>query len=283
MLRFEDSLPRLPVPSLQETAQRYIKSVHPLLNETEFETTKKAVADFIRPGGAGEKLQERLVAKREDPGVRNWIIDWWNEAAYLGYRDPVVPYVSYFYSHRDDRSRRDPSKRAAAISTAVLEFKKMVDGKTLEPEYMKKLPMAMSSYEYMFNCCRIPAKPSDYPQKYSSEENKHIIVIRKNQFFKVMHEFSGKQLSTKELEWQFKRVYEQAQRSPPVGLLTSQNRDAWTKVLLLDQNGHTSSADLSILGSGEPAECPPIEQEHHSRHRIRFVCGVSRRRQTCHT
>src|SRR5438105_1086752 len=26
MLRFEDSLPRLPVPSLQETAQRYIKS-----------------------------------------------------------------------------------------------------------------------------------------------------------------------------------------------------------------------------------------------------------------
>ncbi|KAF2136832.1 uncharacterized protein K452DRAFT_236842 [Aplosporella prunicola CBS 121167] len=230
MLRFEDSLPRLPVPTLEETAKRYLKSVHPLLNSQEFENTKKAVEEFVQPGGRGEQLQKRLVARREDPNTRNWIYEWWNDAAYLSYRDPVIPYVSYFYSHRDDRKRRDPAKRAAALSTAVLEFKKDVDNKTLEPEYMKKLPIAMSSYEYMFNCCRIPAKPADFPKKYDPAQNKHIVVVRKNQFFKVMHEVDGRQLNTSELEQQFRRVYAKAEKAPPVGLFTSQNRDVWADV-----------------------------------------------------
>jgi carnitine O-acetyltransferase len=228
MLRFEKSLPKLPVPTLEETAARYVKSVHPLVSESEFNHTKKAVADFIKPGGVGEQLQKKLIARREDPKVENWIYEWWNDAAYLAYRDPVVPYVSYFYSHRDDRKRRDPAKRAAAISTSILEFKKQVDSKTLEPEYMKKLPIAMDSYKWMFNCTRIPAKPADYPQKFSAEENKHIIAIRKNQFFKILHEVDGKQLNTSELEAQFRRVYEKAEASPAIGALTSENRDIWT-------------------------------------------------------
>ena len=83
MLRFEDSLPQLPIPTLQETAKRYLKSVHPLLSDQEFENTKKAVAEFIKAGGQGEKLQGRLTARREDPSVKNWIYEWWNSAAYL--------------------------------------------------------------------------------------------------------------------------------------------------------------------------------------------------------
>jgi carnitine O-acetyltransferase len=230
MLRFEDSLPRLPVPTLEETAKRYLKSVHPLLSQTEYEATTKAVDEFVAPGGPGETLQKRLIARREDPNVRNWIAEWWNEAAYMAYRDPVVPYVSYFYSHRDDKKRRNPAKRAAAMSAAVLEFKKMVDNGTLEPEYMKKLPIAMSSYEWMFNCSRVPKKPADTTVKFPFKGNQHILVIRKNQFWTVPHEVNGKTLNTAELELQFQRIYEKAERSPPVGILTSQNRDAWSDV-----------------------------------------------------
>jgi carnitine O-acetyltransferase len=232
MLRFQESLPKLPVPTLQETADRYIKSVHPLLSKQEYEHTKGVVADFIRPGGVGEELQKKLIAKAEDPNVKSWLYDWWNDAAYLTYRDPVVPYVSYFYSYKDDKKRRDPVKRAAAIVTSVLEFKKQVDGKTLEPEYMRKLPMCMDSYQWMFNACRIPEKPADYPVKYSHEENKHFIVARKNRFYKVMHEVDGVQLNTKELEAQFSRIYQLAnsEKVPAVGCLTSENRDIWTDV-----------------------------------------------------
>jgi len=227
MLRFEDSLPRLPVPTLEETSKRYLKSVHPLLNKDEYENTKKAVAEFVKPGSIGEQLQQRLEARREDPKHRNWIYEWWNDAAYLSYRDPVVPYVSYFYSHRDDRRRRNPVKRAAALSTAVLEFRKQVDSGTLEPEYMKRLPISMESYQWMFNSCRIPGKSTDYPVKYPYQDNKHIVVIRKNQFFKLPYEVNGTQLNAAELETQFARIYKTAQKAPAVGALTSQNRDIW--------------------------------------------------------
>ncbi|KAF1832060.1 acyltransferase ChoActase/COT/CPT [Decorospora gaudefroyi] len=256
MLRFEDSLPRLPVPTLEETAKRYLKSVHPLLSQKEYDETSKAVNEFVAPGGPGEKLQRRLVERREDPKHRNWIYEWWNDAAYLTYRDPVVPYVSYFYSHRDDKKRRNPAKRAAAMSTAVLEFKKMVDEGSLEPEYMKKLPMAMSSYEYMFNCCRVPKKPADTAAKYPFKENQHIIAIRKNQFWKIAHEINGKQLNTSELELQFQRVYEKAEKAPAVGLLTTQNRDVWSDVYpKLKAASDVNAASLEAIESASFVVC----------------------------
>lgn len=248
LFRFEESLPKLPVPTLEETMTRYLKSVHPLLSTSEYENTTKAVQDFIKPDGIGHVLQARLIARRDDPNIKNWLYDWWNDAAYLSYRAPVVPCSSYFYSHRDDRKRRDPSKRAAAISTAVLEFKKQIDEKTLEPEYMKKLPLAMESYQWMFNACRIPKIPADEPVKYSHVQNKHILAIRKNQFFKIDHEFDGQQLNTSELEQQFKRIYQIAERTPAVGALTSENRDIWTRArnLLLHAHPSNSSALAAI-------------------------------------
>ena len=228
MLRFEDSLPRLPVPSLDETSKRYLKSVHPLLNKTEFEATKKAVEAFSNPGSIGPELQKRLQARRENRKHRNWIYEWWNDAAYLSYRDPVVPYVSYFYSHRDDRRRRNPAKRAAALATAILEFRKQVDGGSLEPEYMKKLPVSMESYQWMFNACRVPGKDVDGPVKYPYADSAYILVIRKNQFFKVPYAVDGQQLTAAELEQQFNRIYKLAQgRTPALGALTSQNRNLW--------------------------------------------------------
>lgn len=242
MLRFEDSLPRLPVPTLEETSKRYLKSVHAVLNSAEYEHTKKAVEQFVKPGSIGEKLQKRLQARRDDPKHKNWIQEWWNDAAYLSYRDPVVPYVSYFYSHRDDRRRRNPVKRAAAITSAVLEFKKQVDSGTLEPEYMKRLPISMDAYQWMFNACRIPSKPADHPVTYDPKEHKHIVVIRKNQFWKVMHEVGGQQLNTTELEQQFRKIYEKAESSPAVGILTTENRDLWTDARATLLAAHASNA-----------------------------------------
>lgn len=252
MLRFEDSLPHLPVPSLEETGRRYLKSVHPLVSTSEFENTKKAVEAFIRPGGEGEPLQNRLLERAANPKIKNWIAEWWNEAAYLGYRDPVIPYVSYFYSYKDDRERRDPAKRAAAIATATLEFKAEVDAGSLEPEYMRGQPMAMSSYEYMFNCCRIPADPSDFPRKFSAAENQHIVVVRKNQFFKVPIVLNGQALNVSELQQQFQRIIDIAQPAPPVGVLTVADRDHWTaarkKLVAADPANEQALKDIESSG-----------------------------------
>lgn len=271
MLRFQESLPRLPVPTLEETASRYLTSLEPLLTPEKLEASKAAVQEFIKPGGIGHKLQEKLVARREDPKHKNWIYEWWNDAAYLSYRDPVVPYVSYFYSHRDDRKRRNPAKRAAAITTAALEFKSQVDQGTLEPEYMKKLPICMDSYKWMFNTSRVAAHPADHPVKHTAQENKHIVVVRKNQFFKVMHEIGGKQLNTSELEQQFASVYGLATETvAPVGALTTENRDVWAnarQVLLEADPANAKAVDTiesaSFLVCLDDAAPVTLEERAH--------------------
>src|SRR2546423_3363729 len=228
MLRFEDSLPRLPVPTLEETSARYLKSIHPLLTKDEYAASEKAVAEFQKEGGLGQTLQKRLLARRDDPKHKSWIYEWWNDVAYLSCRDPVVPYVSYFYSFRDDRRRRNPAKRAAAITTAALEFKRQVDERSLEPEYMRTLPMSIITYEFMFNTSRVAAEPADYPIQFDPKENQHIVVIRKNQFFKISTHVDGKQLNTSELELQFSKVYQNAQQAAPIGSITSLPRDQGT-------------------------------------------------------
>jgi carnitine O-acetyltransferase len=222
------------------------------VSESEYENTKKAVEEFVRPGGPGHTLQERLLARAADPKHKNWLTEWWNHAAYLGYRDPVIPYVSYFYSYRDDRARRQPAKRAAAITTAALEFKRQVDDGSVEPEYLRKIPQAMSSYQYMFNCCRIPDDVADYPKKYPAKDHDHIVVVRKNQFFKVPLAINGRPLNVSELEKQFERIYQIAEKQAPVGVLTVANRDHWSaarkKLLAADPSNATALEDIESAG-----------------------------------
>lgn len=246
MLRFQNSLPKLPVPPLQETMAKYLKSVRPLLSDSEFDKTAAAVKEFQKPGGMGEELQKRLEARAADPNIDNWLESWWNSTAYMSYRDPITFFVSYFYVHKDDKARRQPAQRAAAITTAALEFRRLVEGAELEPEYAKKQPLDMDSYKWMFNACRIPKKPEDYEQKYAATDNEHIAVVRKNKFYVFETVQNGKQLSTADLEAQFKKIYEMAgkDKGAPFGILTSENRDTWTDAREALIKAHPNNAKL---------------------------------------
>lgn len=126
MLRFQASLPKLPVPTLSSTASKYLETVEPLLTPTAFATTKAAVNEFIT-SDLGKQLQTRLEARATEPGMQNWLADWWNDVAYMGYRDPVVVFVSYFYVHLDDKRRRDSASRAASLIKALLPFRELVE------------------------------------------------------------------------------------------------------------------------------------------------------------
>ena len=230
MLRYESSLPRLPVPSLAETAAKYLKSVHPILSPEEFSRTESAVREFVKPGGIGEKLQTKLVKRAQDPNCKNWLQEWWDNGAYLEYRDPVVIYVSYFYTHKDRTKGRSQAARAAELTKAALQFKRQIDEDTLEPDYMRKQPIAMSSFKYMFNTCRIPEEPRDKVTIFGPQGNAFVAVVRKNRFYKVWHEVDGKELSIRDLEAQFDKVIELAGTEPakPIGVFTSGNRDDWS-------------------------------------------------------
>jgi carnitine O-acetyltransferase len=41
--------------------------------------------------------------------------------------DPVVVFVSYYFVHVEDKLRRTPEKRAAALVKAMLPFRELVE------------------------------------------------------------------------------------------------------------------------------------------------------------
>ncbi|KAJ7074107.1 hypothetical protein C8F01DRAFT_1099264 [Mycena amicta] len=231
MLRFQASLPRLPVPALESTAQKYLDSAKPHLTATEFSQTEAAVHAFLGSPLAAE-LQKRLQARASEPGRENWLSEWWNDVAYMGYRDPVVVFVSYFYVHVNDPLRTNQAQRAASLVKAMLPFRKMVESKELEPERVRGAPLCMASYKWLFHACRYPVKPSDTAHKFDPATHNHVVFVRKNKFYQVpLIHSSGQELSAAELETQIERVIELAgsDLAPPVGALTSDNRDNWTE------------------------------------------------------
>ncbi|RPD62238.1 acyltransferase ChoActase/COT/CPT [Lentinus tigrinus ALCF2SS1-7] len=230
MLRYEASLPKLPVPTLSSTAAKYLETVEPHVTKEQFAKTQAAVQKFL-DSEQSKVLQERLQQRAAQPGVANWLAEWWNEAAYMGYRDPVVVYVSYFYVHVDDKTRPSQAKRAAQLLKAVLPFRALVESEQLEPEKVRGAPLAMKSYEWLFHSSRYPTKPSDTAKKFDPATHNHVVFVRKNKFFKVpLADKSGRELSAAELEAQIEKVIELAgnEKAIPVGALTSENRDIWT-------------------------------------------------------
>ncbi|KAJ3506916.1 hypothetical protein NLJ89_g6599 [Agrocybe chaxingu] len=177
MLRYQASLPRLPVPTLESTCAKYLETVHPHLTPDAFSKTKDAVSSFLSSPLAAE-LQQRLKDRAANPETKSWLSEWWNDVAYMGYRDPVVVYVSYFYIHVDDKLRRDPAKRAASLVKAMLPFREMVEGGRLEPEKVRNAPLCMDSYKWLFHSSRYPVKPSDTASKFDPKTNNHIVCRR---------------------------------------------------------------------------------------------------------
>ncbi|KZT73967.1 acyltransferase ChoActase/COT/CPT [Daedalea quercina L-15889] len=229
MLRFEASLPHLPVPPLASTTAKYLETVQPHLTPEQYSKTQAAVKAFA-DSELGKELQARLEARAREPGMQSWLADWWNDVAYMGYRDPVVVYVSYFYVHVDDKHRPSQAKRAAQLLKAILPFRYLVESQQLEPEKVKGVPLAMHSYEYLFHSSRYPVKPSDTARKFDAETHNHVVFVRKNKFFKVpLADKNGRELSATELEVQIERVIALAgsEKASPVGALTSENRDTW--------------------------------------------------------
>lgn len=125
MLRYQSDLPPLPVPTVSSTLSKYLDTVQPLLTPPQFAHTQKTADAFLSSPLAAD-LQKRLQERAERVGD-NWLSEWWNDVAYMGYRDPVVVFVSYFFVHVQDRTRRAGTQRAADLVKAMLPFRTMVD------------------------------------------------------------------------------------------------------------------------------------------------------------
>ncbi|KAI8323117.1 acyltransferase ChoActase/COT/CPT [Martensiomyces pterosporus] len=237
LFEYQSRLPRLPVPDLNSTLAKYVESLEPLLSKEKLDRSKQIVEEFAQ-SDQGKELQRRLQERAAEPGCANWLEEWWNDLSYMGYRDPVIPYVSYHYSFNDDPTCGRANQRAAKIICGAMAFRQMIFDGTLEPEMQKDTPLCSHSYKFMFNACRIPKKPSDYCRTVEYSGNEHVTVVRSSQFFSLPLVHEGIPLTLEEIEAALDRIVSEADSNAavPVGILTADNRDSWSenrKLLLM--------------------------------------------------
>lgn len=258
----QDSLPRLPIPSIAETLHRFLPTALPLAKNEEEKTNLLAACEIF-PYQA-EKLQERLIDRRDNEMKdSSWLQLWWNQLAYLQYRGSVVVNVSYFFQFQDDPTTGHGEnevniQRAAAMLFATGEFRQKVCSGSLPVDRIgkKQTTLCSTPYKYMFHACRVPQPNQDTYRIYDPSQYRHAIVARNGHFFSIdiVHPESGNPLPLELIERKLADCIRLGDSKPPskLGLLTSSNRDTWTHArrVLLEEGGEAMRQALEVLESG---------------------------------
>lgn len=257
-MHYQNSLPRLPVPKLEDTIRRYLAAQRPLLDDEQFRNTEKIAEDF--KNGVGKQLHEELVAKDKSNKHTSYISAPWFDM-YLAARDSVVLNFNPFMSFNPDPKPEynDQLVRAANIVCSAVRFMKTLRAGLLEPEVFhlnpaksdtaqfKKLirwvpsslswygaymvnayPLDMSQYFRLFNSTRLPKPGRD--ELFTDAKGKHLLVMRKGNLYAFdVLDRDGNLLNPAEIHSHLKHILSDETPAPasPIGVLTSENRDVW--------------------------------------------------------
>lgn len=173
-----DNLPHFPVPKLNDTLQKFLRSVKPLLSTQSYQTTENLIKEFSKSNGLGEKLQ-KLLQHRADTH-ENWLADWWLTAAYLTWRSPVVVYSNpgLYFPTRQFQGADEWLKYSARVTSAALKYKQMIDFDQIPKDKMGKALLDMGQYKKIFGTCRIPGINTDSIE--FNPGSRHIVVAYRN-------------------------------------------------------------------------------------------------------
>jgi carnitine O-acetyltransferase len=271
LYQYQKKLPALPIPVVADTLARFLPTALPLAKNEQEATALVAAVDTFE--AQAEQLQERLLARAATTKDSSWIQHWWNTTGYLQVRAPSVVNVSYFFHLSNDVTAPTCIHRAAAMLTAVADYRLAVATGQLPAEMVgkKQTPLCSTAYKYMLNACRIPAANQDSYRIYDPAVFHHAVVARHGYFFAVplVEPETGRALPLTVLEGYLEECRERAdgmQRQarygtgsanapPQLGWLTSMHRDDWARARqVLCQDPATEQA-LELLESGAVLLC----------------------------
>ncbi|NWY29885.1 CPT2 palmitoyltransferase, partial [Pheucticus melanocephalus] len=257
-MHYQKSLPRLPVPKLEDTIKRYLNAQKPLLNDEQFRKTEELARAFEK--GIGRELHEQLVAQDNQNKHTSYITGPWFDM-YLKAREPILLNFNPFMSFNPDPKPEynDQLIRATNMTVSAIRFMKTFRAGYLEPEVFhlnpeksdteifKKIirfvpssiswfgaymvnayPLDMSQYFRLFNSTRIPKLNKD--ELYTDEKAKHLLVLRNGNFYVFdVIDRDGNMLKPSEIQAHLKYILSDNSPAPafPLGYLTSENRDTW--------------------------------------------------------
>nr|XP_022297829.1 carnitine O-palmitoyltransferase 2, mitochondrial-like [Crassostrea virginica] len=255
---FQASLPRLPIPQLEDTLKKYLESQRQILTDAEYDQTVDIVNKF--KATEGPDLQKRLIAKDKQNKHTSYITKPWFDM-YLKSRLPIVLNYNPFISFQDDPRPEYQNQliRSTNMIVSSLKFMKTLRANVLEPDiyhlnpaksdnmrfrkimrmipssiafygaYMyKAFPLDMSQYKNIFNSTRVPRPGKD--ELVVDSKAKHLLVMRNGNFyvFDVL-DSNGNILDPEVIMSSIHQIMQDP--SPPaphpVGVFTAENRDTW--------------------------------------------------------
>uniref|UniRef100_A0A8C4HQS6 Carnitine O-palmitoyltransferase 1, muscle isoform n=1 Tax=Dicentrarchus labrax TaxID=13489 RepID=A0A8C4HQS6_DICLA len=168
---FQASLPRLPVPNVDDTIQRYLESVHPLLDSEQYKQMEILSNDFKESKAA--HLQRYLILKSW--WATNYVSDWWEEYIYLRGRGPIMVNSNFYIM---DLLYMTPTHRQAAragnVVHAMLQYRRKLErGEHAPLRALGTVPMCSTQMERMFNTTRIPGIETGRKQLVHFRINQH--------------------------------------------------------------------------------------------------------------
>lgn len=176
----EDRLPRVPVPTLEDSGRRFLEWCAPLLTPEELAETEAAVAAFL--AGPGPELQARLEEYDRSPGVRSWLDTFW-PYRYLGRRDRIALNANFFFLFQD--SPLGQVERAAELTASAVDYKLKLDRELVPPVLLRGTPQSMVQHKYLFSATRIPGALLDTARTRYPSPERHIVVFSKGTPFRM--------------------------------------------------------------------------------------------------
>uniref|UniRef100_A0A8C9WUZ1 carnitine O-palmitoyltransferase n=1 Tax=Sander lucioperca TaxID=283035 RepID=A0A8C9WUZ1_SANLU len=227
---FQNSLPRLPVPTIKDTCRRHLESVRPLMDDEKYERMEGLTKDFEK--NLGPRLQWYL--KLKSWWASNYVSDWWEEYIYLRGRGPIMVNSNYYamdFLYVFPTSIQ--AARAGNAIHAIMLYRRKLDRAQIKPIYLlaNKIPLCSAQWEQMFNTSRVPGLETDTLQHMN--DSKHIAVYHKGRFFKVWMFYDGRLLLPREIEQQMQRILDDQSEPLPgeekLAALTAGERTPWAK------------------------------------------------------
>ena len=251
----QDKLPKLPIPDLETTLDKYLKALEPLQSYKEHEETKLAVKDFLE--NDGKELQDRL--KKYASDKTSYIEQFWYDS-YLNYDSSVVLNLNPFFLLEDDPTpaRNNQVTRAASLVISALCFVRAVRREELTPDTLRGVPLDMYQYSRMFGTARVPTENGCIIGQDS--ESKHVVVLARGQFywFDVLDDNHDLIMTEKDLAINLQVIVNDAEQTEileaakhALGVLSTENRKIWSSLrdVLTREEGSNNAECLSIVDS----------------------------------
>ncbi|WP_088239783.1 choline/carnitine O-acyltransferase [Calothrix rhizosoleniae] len=231
MYQYQESLPKLPVPTLAQTCDLYLQMVAPMLTEAEFKQTQGVVRDFQE--GVGVKLQKQL--EMVASSTKTSYVHDYREESFAEYRG-ILPINKNFGIILSPIAQPElpVSRLAATWIVDTLKFYLKIKHRELEPDRDSprsgNQPMCMIQYDNLFGWNRIPGIKRDKMFKGAPHPDgkEHIIIIRNSAFY-LLQPLSGDKIAAiADIEQQIDGILANTNSSEPaIGALTAIERAPW--------------------------------------------------------